>query len=632
MSFVSAHIIQKLSFEVKKSTEKGSFSFQQSLGAWSKKSLLPAIEKLFDEYDDKELFFTINRLEIEVGKVNIDNWQEELLEQVLQDLKQELDAKIVPSKVQQRSEIAKKSVFAEDASIKGTVRKKDAIKRARQSEAQVGEEVVVKQFVQQHHFEQWIFFLERGFLPWNAPKLDAETWQKEVLAILKKEAFPAGQFQKQLQKSDRSLLRFIVQYDDAFLIAVMSQLSKLRPTQVLNLVEEIQQLIDKLSLQTSTTFSLKSKVETRTEIWKWFVQSEVFTNSTGTSLPNTLIRLFKIKPTELSSFLNTLNNLLFDYPQNYPTLLKRKPDLQKDIEKLLDTIEGLDKNTSKPLSKSKGEKLDSSFRKDADSAKEMPEHPSTQSAREISKSSATKEETSSAATKKAGYVKGIREDNKTEASKNKSYPESGIPKEQKADNQDSNTNQANLSTNQIVQEKSPFFKSNTPNITTEFYIENAGIILLHPFLSPLFDACHLLANKQFQSSTTQIKALYLIHYLTSGSTTAQEYELVLAKFLCGLPLNYPIPKDIQLKKEQLEEANHLLKTVVQHWSALGNTSPDGLREGFLQRAGKLAKRNDSWYLQIEPKTIDILLDRLPWGISMIQLPWKKELLLVEWNP
>ena len=109
------------------------------------------------------------------------------------------------------------------------------------------------------------------------------------------------------------------------------------------------------------------------------------------------------------------------------------------------------------------------------------------------------------------------------------------------------------------------------------------------------------------------------------------YQLILPKVLCGLPLNLPLDYSIQISPAEQAEADHLLSAVIEHWGALGSTSPGGLREGFLQREGKLEKRQSGWLLHIESKTLDILLDRLPWNLSLLKLPWMEEVLKVEWR-
>ena len=90
-------------------------------------------------------------------------------------------------------------------------------------------------------------------------------------------------------------------------------------------------------------------------------------------------------------------------------------------------------------------------------------------------------------------------------------------------------------------------------------------------------------------------------------------------------------KNIELSKAALLEADNMLQAAIDQWKFLKNTSPTGLREGFLQRSGKYFTRNDKLYLQIESDSIDVLLDQLPWNIGIIKLPWMKDMLWVEWR-
>jgi len=75
----------------------------------------------------------------------------------------------------------------------------------------------------------------------------------------------------------------------------------------------------------------------------------------------------------------------------------------------------------------------------------------------------------------------------------------------------------------------------------------------------------------------------------------------------------------------------LLENVIRTWEKIGNTSIDGLRQGFLRRDGKLSERGGRLYLQMEISGIDVLLDYLPWNLSIVKLPWMKEILFVEWR-
>jgi len=164
--------------------------------------------------------------------------------------------------------------------------------------------------------------------------------------------------------------------------------------------------------------------------------------------------------------------------------------------------------------------------------------------------------------------------------------------------------------------------------TEGIYVENAGLILLHPFFPLFFEATGV--NKDGQITDSD-KALALLHYLVSGENTAPEHELILPKILCGLPPHAVAGPVQSLNENDIEESINLLQTAIGYWESLKNTSPDGLRDTFLRRPGKISRRDNDWLVQVERQSFDILLDDLPWGISVVQFPWMTELVWVEWG-
>lgn len=165
----------------------------------------------------------------------------------------------------------------------------------------------------------------------------------------------------------------------------------------------------------------------------------------------------------------------------------------------------------------------------------------------------------------------------------------------------------------------------------EIYVSNAGIVLLHPFLNQFFKNLHLVEGSNFINIQSQMKALYLLHYLAAGNINLKEHELVIAKILCAFPLENPVDNLIEITEEELQEADNVLASAIGQWGILKDTSPNGLREGFLQRKGKLFTKNGNLVLQLEQSSIDMLLDHLPWNLSIVRLPWMKDVLKVEWR-
>lgn len=162
------------------------------------------------------------------------------------------------------------------------------------------------------------------------------------------------------------------------------------------------------------------------------------------------------------------------------------------------------------------------------------------------------------------------------------------------------------------------------------YINNAGLVLMQPFLKPFFINAKL-ADSNGKIIEPEIEtAIHLLHYLCTKEEQKLESELVLEKFLCGYPINKPMQRFIALPQELKLMAEEVLQSAITHWEALKNTSPDGLRTGFLQREGKLMIEKDSCKIVVERKAQDILLDKIPWNIHLIKLPWLNNLIFVEW--
>jgi contractile injection system tape measure protein len=167
------------------------------------------------------------------------------------------------------------------------------------------------------------------------------------------------------------------------------------------------------------------------------------------------------------------------------------------------------------------------------------------------------------------------------------------------------------------------------NILEEgIYISNAGLVIMALFLPALFTKLGLLQDGNFSDIN---RAVCLTQYLTSGKEQVTEFELGLAKILCGLETDSPVDTDIALTEAEKQEVNDLLLAVIAHWNILKDTSPNGLRETFLRREGRLQFINKEWRLLVEQKAWDVLLQHLPWTISMIKLPWMPYLLKTEWG-
>jgi hypothetical protein len=64
---------------------------------------------------------------------------------------------------------------------------------------------------------------------------------------------------------------------------------------------------------------------------------------------------------------------------------------------------------------------------------------------------------------------------------------------------------------------------------------------------------------------------------------------------------------------------------------VSNSTPEAIRESFLQREGKLTSDELANKVVVEKKGMDVLLDHLPWAISVINLSWMDKPLYVTWR-
>lgn len=159
-------------------------------------------------------------------------------------------------------------------------------------------------------------------------------------------------------------------------------------------------------------------------------------------------------------------------------------------------------------------------------------------------------------------------------------------------------------------------------------VDHAGLVLLHPFLPRYLETLGLVAGERLREPE---RAVALVHLLATGETVVPEHETTIAKLLCGWPLEDPVEREPGLSPTEIAEAEAVLAAAVGHWTALRSTTPGALRTEFISRPGVLTREEDDWVLRVEERSVDILLDQLPWGISLVRTPWMARLVRVEWR-
>jgi hypothetical protein len=169
------------------------------------------------------------------------------------------------------------------------------------------------------------------------------------------------------------------------------------------------------------------------------------------------------------------------------------------------------------------------------------------------------------------------------------------------------------------------------NTNSSVFIDNAGLILISPFLPRLFTMLELTENGKFKNRTAQIKAIFLTQYAVFGNGEFPEYTLQLNKLLTSFKTGVPIPIKSVLTDEDKSIVDSMLEGVLQNWGRLTNTTVAGLQEGFLRREGRLEELEDTYLLTVESKGYDMLLDHVPWNFRTVKFSWMQKAIQVKWR-
>jgi hypothetical protein len=160
------------------------------------------------------------------------------------------------------------------------------------------------------------------------------------------------------------------------------------------------------------------------------------------------------------------------------------------------------------------------------------------------------------------------------------------------------------------------------------YVQNAGLIILHPFLKEMLKNCGLIGDNN--TIINKELAVHILHYAATKNENDFEHLLLFEKFLCGIEIEESIQREIKIEEKHKQQIEEMLLSVLEHWTALKSTSTDLLRSEFLQREGKLDWGELNPKLTIERKTQDLLLEKIPWNINIVKIPWIEKLIYTQW--
>lgn len=504
------HIIRKQIWDVLIDGSLDAFRIQQVLSGRNRESIIPLLEKEFDRLSSDDEVISFDRLEIDLGNIsesqlNKPEWGQELIARI----REQIESLGIPSGGHNRSTAA--------------VRHTPALSR----------------------YRQWLFYMQHGYLPWNALRTDPQ-WQTSVLGQLAVDYAAISELRREIVQNPRVLARIARQHSQPLLIQLVEILTACKQAELAGVFHEWQQLaaVGYDPVHTGTSAA---------RIWEAILRQAV-TAPAGTTATELVVQSWKQATGPVAAISEEKRVLLDELLQSAHGLVHLLPLLREEQRKAWKT-----KGPQQTDKQSAGKK-----------ARAGKEH--TEPGAQLREPDASPEASGNANPGTAGDV-----------------PEEGL------------------------------------------FVPHAGLVLLHPFLPHLLRHCGLVEGKSFVSDAAKEQALHLFHYAATGTVPAEEHDLVIAKLLCSYPLEEPVTAIQTLPAAMLEETDNMLHAVIAQWSILKNTSPAGLREGFLQRNGKVFRRNEKNYIQVEHTAIDVLLDQLPWNLSMVRMPWMDAFLMVEWR-
>ena len=644
------HHIRKQVFELSVSSESTGATVQKDVTTIWQEELLPEMEGLFDRLSNAIVDLKIDRLELDLGSIPLSQLRKVFSRLLLEEIDRKLGKSL------------------QDTSVVKTVSSRTS------------------------RFHIWLEYLQTGIWPWEGFGHAEADFLEAVLESMAAQQIALSTFKSVVRQQPSVLQRLILQHEESFLIAFLGAYSGTDYSSLPPAIKELERALRKFSrskwLAKVVPSSTKPTINPSTkQIRDHFIfeflrlEGQLEMNHFVESL---LTNRFQ-PPTEVPILIREFLRGIKASPTNYPILQRwikpQRDALQTNRSTQLSTIgqripwmsEQQEEKTSlgrslpqrgienvsqgKPVQTDLGS--ESSVQKTKSNRKESssfrhPEITSDSGKNTINRS--PKEERRQDLDSRAPEIEKDASQNNIldESTKNEHQPNLGTPASETANG--ARPNLLNDASTKLTEgPNSPVIKAyydrylaplkENVEATTghrfypagkirqrePIYLKYAGAVLLHPFLSPFFTNLGLMEKKAFSNKANQYKAAHLFHHLAGGEIQAPEYDMALAKFLCGIPFRESIPRHIQMEKREQNEAKSLLQSVVEHWTALQGCSVEALQEGFFDREGKLERRENGWYLKVEQRTLDLLLDKLPWNIGLVRLPWLEELLHVEWN-
>ncbi len=604
------HAIGKLLLEVQLPSREEAFALQGTLSTGVTMELEPMLSALLDSWADPDTLLQIDKLEIDLGSCNLASLRDSLPEMIISHLRKHYSS--------MQSELTLEAGMQRIPLIQG-------------------------------YYESWLYFLERGILPSSAVKWQQPEWEAGILAALSSETYALQQCKVLFMEHPYAIRRLVLQFSPVFVRNWILAYSADAYRQVLQLIDEWETFIYHPQLgeaagalapaQQQLIPVLPARTSYHDDIFIWLIREIIVP---GRTVDNTALLQQLMQPLLSKAKEAVVPRLLFVLQKTTTAAVKAPVLLQQTAATLamqyLPEITALQKSlfitqqeNERHKQGDKRDREDKAQRRQHDPAKDTPEQEqaSARKHREQERNDEQAHREKTAEEIKSDKTSSIKEEEKAAAEekeqKAREEREERTAVQRTVDKEADHEKAALSSVEEDTEAPEPLAEGSV------YYINNAGLILLHPYLSFFFDALELREGQQFKDEAAKHRAVQLLGYLAYGEEDIPEWDLVLPKILCGIQPAEPVRRFIPLTDTEKTEANELLAAVISHWNALGNTSPDGLRGNFLLREGKLEWKEEEWQLYVTQQAYDMLLNQLPWGFSVVGLSWMPWLIKTVWT-
>ncbi|KAF2338334.1 contractile injection system tape measure protein [Flavobacterium tistrianum] len=617
MQNLNKHIISKVFLEINTNSKEKGYYLKDNIDAFLQKEVFTLLENYFNEVDSKNPSCSIQldklNLDITINQnLDFENFKEQILKRITQEVEEVFER--------------------EEKNIEGYK--------------------LIKP--QEKEIESFFHFLETGTNVWWATlDNDFKAFEDKTFSeILNNESFSfkwKNAFQKPIVRT-----RFIKQFSDTQIINVIKKGIFLKKNSAdsrakITCIESIQKHIE-------TNFVKNQLIPNqRFLMWEIVLLSLLEINSTNNSIVKQ--KLFRLI---LSVFEFHKKNIFLKHKELFIKEIENQIKNQNELELLANfdaIVSIIEKKLNQVILKGKETNLNTASN-DQVTIKTETELKNAREAEiqaKIENEAKVESETETKNAKKTENLTEAENDAKTESEKNQENNEnlaqdqsSILFKSKDTTIIDGNKSSESLSNKskeetpdtheRAIDKKDPSLEKekvknedrfDENDIISESYVDNAGLVLIHPFLKSLFENCKLL-NKDNTINDPEVAA-HLLHYAATGKEQDYENAMVFEKFLCNIPIAEPIERNIVLSEEMKKEAFTMLQAVLSNWDIMKKSSAELLQNEFLQRPGKLDINGDeSPVITMERKTQDILLDKLNWNLSIIKLAWKKRIIYVNW--